>query len=66
MYMEPRAQLLTKIMNKLDSLDTQLAQHDSIQHSVSKLTGRLDTFDQKISDMESKISDIERQNRRKA
>jgi len=52
--------MLTKIMNKLDSLDTKLAQLDSIQHSVSKLTDRLDSFYQKISDMESKIRDIER------
>jgi len=41
-------------------LDIKIGQNDSIQHNMSKLNGRLDTVDQKISDMESKIRDIER------
>lgn len=47
------------LMQRFDRIETKLSQLDIIQSTVSKITSRLDSLDQKVKGLESKMVDIE-------
>lgn len=51
--------MLSLILQRLESMDCKLLQLESIQRSVNSLTSRMDSMDRKINQLECKMRDVE-------
>ena len=58
--MQPNSDLMVQILQWLDIIDKKLGQFEHIKASVNAIATRMNSVDQKITSLESKIKDIGR------